>query len=174
MDKQSIIEAVRSATALVFSTMMDLHVEMGSAFVDKTSPSTTEGVMAFVGLAGPWVGSGVISFNSEIACRLSSVFLMAETPAVTVNEDVLDAVGELANMVFGNFKTVAEAVVGPLGLSVPTVIYGKHFVSRSLGKSEWIVLPLVCPYGEFQIRIWFTPLSESHLARLVVNQIHAV
>jgi chemotaxis protein CheX len=172
MDRQSIIEAVQSATSLVFSTMMDLQVEMGTAYVEKASPSTTEGVMAFVGLAGPWVGSGVLSFNSEMACRLSSLFLMSE--ATTVNEDVLDAVGELANMVFGNFKTAAEAVVGPLGLSVPTVIYGKHFVSRSLGKSEWIVLPLVCTDGAFEIRIWFTPLAESNLARLIVNQIHAV
>lgn len=172
MDKQSIIEAVRAATSLVFSTMMDLEIEMGPAYLDKTSPATTEGVMAFVGLAGPWVGSGVISFNSEMACGLSSLFLMSE--ATTVNEDVLDAIGEIANMVFGNFKTSAEAVVGPLGLSVPTVIYGKNFVSRSLGKSEWIVLPLTCPHGAFEIRIWFTPVSESHLARLIVNQLHAV
>jgi chemotaxis protein CheX len=172
MERQSIIEAVRAATSLVFSTMMDLPVEMGPAFVETATPSTTEGVMAFVGLAGPWVGSGVISFDSEMACRLSSLFLMAE--ANTVNEDVLDAVGEIANMVFGNFKTAAEAAVGGLGLSVPTVIYGKHFVSRSLGKSEWIVLPLRCPHGEFQVRIWFTPVAESNFARLIVNQVHAV
>jgi chemotaxis protein CheX len=170
MDRQDIIEAVRSATSLVFSTMMDLQVLVGPAYIETASPSTTEGVMAFVGLAGPWVGSGVI--GSATACRLSSLFLMAETSEV--NEDVLDAVGELANMVFGNFKTAAETMVGPLGLSVPTVIYGKNFVSRSLGKSEWIVIPFECPEGAFDIRIWFTPVAESHLARLIVNQIHAV
>lgn len=172
MDRQSIIEAVQAATSLVFSTMLDIQVEMAPAYVDTASPSTTEGVMAFVGMAGPWVGSGVISFNSEMACRLSTIFLMADAP--TVNEDVLDAMGEIANMVFGNFKTSAEAFVGPLGLSVPTVIYGRHFVSRSLGKSEWIVLPLTCAHGDFQIRIWFTPVGESNLARLIVNQVHAV
>ena len=152
--------------------MMDLKVEIRPAYIETASPSTTEGVMAFVGLAGPWVGSGVVAFSSEMACHLSSLFMMSE--ASTVNEEVLDAVGEIANMIFGNFKTAAEAVVGPLGLSVPTVIYGKHFVSRSLGKSEWIVLPLVCPDGAFEIRIWFTPVAESNLARLIVNQVHAV
>jgi chemotaxis protein CheX len=172
MDRQEIIEAVHSATSLVFSTMMDLEVLTGPAHIETTSPSTTEGVMAFVGLAGPWVGSGVIACGSATACRLSSLFLMAETSEV--NEDVLDAVGELANMIFGNFKTAAEVVVGPLGLSVPTVIYGKNFVSRSLGKSEWIVIPFECPDGPFEIRIWFTPATDSHLARLIVNQIHAV
>jgi chemotaxis protein CheX len=172
MDRQDIIEAVRSATSLVFSTMMNLQVQAGPAHIETGSPSATEGVMAFVGLAGPWVGSGVISCGSEIACRLSSLFLMTE--AFEVNEDVLDAIGELANMVFGNFKTAAEAMIGPLGLSVPTVIYGKNFVSRSLGKSEWIVIPFEYPDGVFEIRIWFTPVAESHLARLIVNQIHAV
>jgi chemotaxis protein CheX len=172
MDRQDIIEALRSATSLVFSTMMDLQVRTGSPYVETASPSTTEGVMAFVGLAGSWVGSGVISCSSDIACRLSSLFLMTETSEV--NEDVLDAVGEIANMVFGNFKTAAESMIGPLGLSVPTVIYGKHFVSRSLGKSEWIVMPFEYPDGVFEIRIWFTPVTESHLARLIVNQIHAV
>jgi chemotaxis protein CheX len=172
MKAEDIIEAVRSATSSVLSTMMDLAVDMGTAHVDKKSPSTTEGVMAFVGLAGPWVGSGVISCSSEVACRLSSLLLMMESPVV--NDDVLDALGEIANMVFGNFKTVAEENVGALGLSVPTVIYGKHFVSRSLGKSEWIVIPFECPAGPFEIRIWFAPVTESHLARLIVNQIHAV
>jgi chemotaxis protein CheX len=152
--------------------MMDLRVEIGTAYVEAASPSTAEGVMAFVGLAGPWVGSGVISCRSEIACRLSSLLLMAESSEV--NEDVLDAVGEIANMVFGNFKTSAEMTVGPLGLSVPTVIYGKHFVSRSLGKSDWIVIPFEFRDGAFEIRIWFAPLAESPLARLIVNQIHAV
>ena len=57
---------------------------------------------------------------------------MTESPAV--NEEVLDAVGELTNMIIGNVKTVAEAIVGPLNLSVPTVIYGRNFTSRSLGK----------------------------------------
>lgn len=172
LDRLEIIEAARSATSLVLSTMMDLPVEMGSPRFETNSPSTKEGVLAFVGMAGAWVGSGVISCGPMLACKFSSILLMNESSEV--NDDVLDAVGELANMIFGNFKTIAEERVGDLGLSVPTTIYGQNFISRSLGKSEWIVLPFTCPEGEFEIRMWFAPASESHLARLIVNQTHAV
>jgi chemotaxis protein CheX len=172
MERQDIIEAVESATSLVLSTMMELQVEAGTAHIQTSSPSATDGVMAFVGLAGPWVGSGVVCCGAQVACKLSALLLMNE--ASEVNDDVLDAIGEVANMVFGNFKTTAETKVGSLGLSVPTVIYGQNFVSRSLGKSEWIVVPFDCAVGPFEIRIWFAPVTESHLARLIVNQTHAV
>ena len=173
MQRHELIEAVCSATSLVFSTMLGIEVETKPAYTERSSPSTAEGVMAFVGMAGPWVGSGVISCNSDFACRFSSLFLMTDAPSA-VNEDVLDAIGELANMIIGNFKNAAEAIVGPLGLSVPTVIYGKNFISRSLGKSEWVIMPFTCPEGSFEIRMWFAPAAESSLARFIVNQLHAV
>jgi CheY-specific phosphatase CheX len=77
-------------------------------------------------------------------------------------------------MVIGNFKTAAEAVVGPLNLSVPTVIYGRNFTSRSMGNNDWVVMPFKCEDESFEIRIWFAPASESTIARHVVNHMQAV
>ncbi len=57
--------------------------------------------------------------------------LMTEAPSV--NEDVLDAVAELTNMIIGNVKTELEAQVGPLGLSIPTVVYGRNFQTKTAG-----------------------------------------
>jgi chemotaxis protein CheX len=111
--------------------------------------------MAFVGIAGPWMGTGIITCDARFACRLCELLLTTEAPAV--NEEVLDAAGEIANMVIGNFKTAAEAVVGSLGLSVPTVIYGRNFTSKSLGNSEWFVLPFECGDDSFEVRICFAP-----------------
>ena len=172
MQRQDIIQAVHSATAEVFSTMLGIEVETAPVHTDQSNPSVNEGVMAFVGIAGPWVGSGVISCTASFACRVCELFLMTE--AVAVNEEVLDAVGELANMVIGNFKTAAEAVVGPLGLSVPTVIYGRNFTSKSLGNNDWLVLPFKCGADSFEVRVWFAPASESTVARHVVNHLQSV
>jgi len=171
MERQDIIQAVQSAVAEVFSTMLGSEIETAPVHTDPSNPSVNEGVMAFVGIAGPWVGSGVISCTASFACRVCELFLMTEASAV--NEEVLDAVGELANMVIGNFKTAAEAVVGPLGLSVPTVIYGRNFTSKSLGNNDWLVLPFKCGDDPFEIRIWFGPASESTAPRHV-NQLQAV
>jgi chemotaxis protein CheX len=163
MERQEIIQAIHGATAEVFSTMLGLEIEPADVHTHQGCPSVNDGVMSFVGIAGPWVGSGVISCSALFACRVCELFLMTEAPAV--NEEVLDAVGELANMVIGNFKTAAEAVVGPLGLSVPTVIYGRNFTSRSLGNNEWLVLPFKCGDDAFEVRIWFAPASESSATR---------
>jgi chemotaxis protein CheX len=128
--------------------------------------------MSFVAVAGPWMGNGVISCTAAFACRLCATFLMTEANAV--NEEVLDAVGEIANMVIGNFKTAAEAVVGPLNLSVPTVIYGRNFTSKSLHNNDWIVMPFSCEGESFEVRIWFAPAAESNVTRHTVTHLQAV
>ena len=172
MQRSEIIQAVHAATAEVFSTMLGVEVELAPVHADRSNPAIVEGGMAFVGIGGTWVGSGVISCSASFACRICELFLMTEASAV--NEEVLDAVGELTNMIIGNFKTAAEAVVGPLGLSVPTVIFGRNFMSKSLGNNDWLVMPFKCGDDTFEIRVWFAPAAESNAKRHIVNHIQTV
>jgi chemotaxis protein CheX len=172
MDHNQIIQAVQNATSEVFSTMLGSEVEALDVHFDDACLAMSEGVTAVVGIAGPWVGNGMISCSSAFACRLCELFLMTEAPEV--NDEVLDAVGELANMVVGNFKTAAEGIVGPLGLSVPTVIYGQNFTSKSLGTNNWLVLPFQCGADRFEVRVWFAPASESASHRHPTIHLQAV
>lgn len=142
IEEKTIVEYVRASTAGVFSTMLGLEVVSEPEYTDANAPAVSDGVLAIVGLAGSWTGAGVISCSAAFACRICNQLLM--TDATSVNEEVLDAVGEVANMVIGNFKTMIEEHLGPLGLSIPTVIYGRNFTSRSLGTNHWIVLPFRC------------------------------
>jgi chemotaxis protein CheX len=90
---------------------------------------------------------------------------MLMMPYTEVNEDVLDAVSELTNMILGNFKTAAEGELGPLGLSIPTVIYGLSFCARSAGKEQWIIVPFRCEGESFEVRVCLTPnRGFTHLA----------
>jgi chemotaxis protein CheX len=172
MHREEIIQAVHAATGEVFSTMLGMDVRPAATHLDHASPSVIDGIMAFVGLAGPWMGTGVISCSVRFACRVCATLLMTEANAV--NEEVLDAVGEIANMIVGNFKTAAEALVGPLNLSVPTVIYGRNFTSRSLGNSEWLVMPFDCENERFEIRIWFARAAQPALTRHAVYHLQLV
>jgi chemotaxis protein CheX len=52
---------------------------------------------------------------------------------------VLDAVAEITNMIIGCVKTDIEGLVGPLGLSIPTVVFGKNFRTKSVGTTDWVV-----------------------------------
>jgi chemotaxis protein CheX len=151
LEHEKIVKYVRSATADVFSTMLGMEVTPEPEHVEQTPPVIAEGVMALVGLAGPCTGAGVITCGSAFAIQVCNHLLMAEE--TSVNEDVLDAMGEVANMIIGNFKTLAEEHVGPLCLSIPTVIHGRNFTSRSIGNTAWVVLPFECNGDVMQIRI---------------------
>jgi chemotaxis protein CheX len=158
IDEKTIIEYIKVSTADVFSTMLGMDVSSKQEYSDQNAPTVSESVLAFVGIAGSWAGTGVISCSPDFACRLSNRFLMSD--CTSVNEEVLDAVGEVANMVIGNFKTMVEERVGPLGLSIPTVVYGRNFGSRSLGSGNWIVLPFRCDDGAMTVRCCLAPAEE--------------
>lgn len=172
MQRQDIVNAIQAAVSEVFSTMLGIEVQACPIQQDANGPRTAEGVMSFVGLSGNWVGSGLITCSSSFACRLCSSFLMTES--TRVDGDVLDAVGEIANIIIGSFKTIAESAVGPLTLSIPTTIYGKSFMSKSLGSTEWTVLPF--RNGDDVVEVWvcFKPASDSHAHRHDAIQLQAV
>jgi len=155
LDTKQLAEYVRSAAADVFSTMLGLEIEPAPEHLDAADPAVTEGVLTFIGLAGPWTGAGTIACTADFACKLCSQFLMTE--ANSVNEEVLDAMGELTNMIIGNFKTMVEEHLGPLCLSIPTVIYGRNFTSRSTGHNDWVVLPFQCQGEKIEIRVCLAP-----------------
>ena len=161
VEHAKIAEYVRTATAEVFSTMLGLDVTPKPERLDQTRPVISEGVMALVGLAGSWTGAGVITCSAAFAIQICNHLLMAEE--TSVNEDVLDAMGEVANMIIGNFKTLVEDHLGPLGLSIPTVVYGRNFSARSIGNNEWVVLPFECVGNVIEIRISLAP-SNAPLA----------
>jgi chemotaxis protein CheX len=73
-----------------------------------------------------------------------------------VNVDVLDAMGEVANMVLGNVKSNLEEELGPMGLSSPTVIYGRNYITHSTAKANWMVIPFLMGDRRITVRLCLT------------------
>src|SRR5205085_1994507 len=135
-------ERIRAATHEVFSTMLAMEVVSGEPYVETEAAPSSEGVVALIGLAGEWVGTASLSCSAPFACRIASQMLMMDAQAV--DSDVLDAVAEMANMIIGNVKTGLEQELGPMGMSIPTIIHGKNFSARSAGSEEWLTVPFTC------------------------------
>jgi chemotaxis protein CheX len=154
MQHEQLVGMIRRATQEVFSMMLGSELQPGNAFLDNAAPGPKEGVVALIGLAGEWAGSGILCCKADTARKISGLLLMQEFAAV--DEEVLDAVGEVANMVFGNVKTALEEETGPMGLSIPTVIYGRNFSTRSVGRTEWSVVPFHMDDGQFEIQLCLT------------------
>ena len=145
-----IVDMVVKATTEVFGTMLNLPLDTAQAHLEPVHPATYDGVVALIGLAGPWTGTGRISCSPEFACAMAGGLLMSEFESV--DEDVMDAVAEVANMVVGNVKTLLEERVGPLGLSIPTVIFGRSYKTRSAGVMEWTLVPFRCGSEVMEVR----------------------
>ena len=94
--------------ANTFSTMLGCEVERGELQMrsEKATPYPISGV---IGLSGKAVGTVVINLSEEVAIKAASTMLMMEINEI--NDEVVDAVGELANMVAGAAKTELEEYV---------------------------------------------------------------
>ena len=137
--REKALQAVVTSTESVFSTMLGMDLTKGEAYYKAGAANPSDGVVSLIGLAGPWMGTGSIACSPALACKISGALLMTEFAGV--DDEVLDAVAEVTNMVIGNVKTIIEEEVGPMGLSIPTVIFGKNFATKSVGSSNWTVVP---------------------------------
>jgi chemotaxis protein CheX len=159
LNHDDIITAIVASTQDVFSTMLGMQLEQGKTRVETSSNEPIDGVVALVGMAGKWAGTGTISCSSAFACTICAQLLMSE--ATSVDEEVLDAVGEVANMILGNFKTAIEEKLGPLGLSIPTVVFGHNYTTRSLANSEWVVVPFHAGGERMDVKVCLAPSQDS-------------
>lgn len=54
----------------------------------------------------------------------------------SVDEEVLNAMGELTNIIIGNVKGIIEQSVGPMALSAPTSIVGQNLIAMQWGNTS--------------------------------------
>lgn len=142
---EPVIYWVQESTRQVFSTMLNLKIECGPVRSEHRTSVQSAGIVAMVGMAGAISGNGCLCFTKRFACRLASLFLMTEY--TEVEDDVLDAVAELSNMVVGGLKTALEEKSGPMGLSVPTVVCGENYLTRTAPIGDRFSLDFTCLDG---------------------------
>lgn len=158
MTREEMASAICSATTEVFTTMLDLEISSGEIQEDSAASSRASGIVALLGMAGEWVGNGRVCCSPDFGCKMASQLLMQSYEAV--NEDVLDAIGEVANMIIGNVKNALEERLGTLSLSTPTVIYGHNFEARSVGIRERITLNFISGSAQLQVQISISPATS--------------
>ena len=145
----SFIAPFVSSTQNVFSTMLQLPVEIGKPQL-KESTDPPHDVTGVIGMTGHVSGSVILSMPMDTATSIVALFsgesLAPESP------DFADAVGELVNMVSGGAKAQFPAN-GPVSISVPSVIVGRnHSVARQSGV-PCIVIPCSTDCGNFVIEV---------------------
>ena len=155
-----IVAAIKSSTGEVFSTMLSMEIDSCEILEPQIVAShPASGIISVIGLAGKWAGTGSVACSASFACLMSSMFLMAEYK--TVDEDVLDAIAEITNMIIGNVKNALEVKVGEMGLSTPTVIFGRDFQTRSARTHDWTGVRFRSGEHEMAVQMSLSPNREN-------------
>lgn len=138
-------EMVTEIVQSIFSTMIGLDIT-----VDEI-PWTAKGdrLTSSVYLEGEWCGAISIECNHQHACSIAGHFLAAEPPA-DVNDDVRDVLGELANMIGGNVKSV---IASDVRLSLPSVIDGSNYELHICGSDSLDRIAFRFPNGLFWVTV---------------------
>jgi chemotaxis protein CheX len=173
MNLQKLITAsICDAAANVFSTMLGQNLMPGEAALEEGTPEPNDGVVSLIGIAGTWAGTGSISCSPVLACRICSQMLMMD--ATSVDAEVLDAVAELTNMIIGSVKTDLEQHLGPLGLSIPTVVYGRNFKTKSAGQHEWIVVSFQWDGEPLTIKFCLSPQDRGVAHHAAIGHVYTI
>jgi len=129
----------------VFLTMMDLQAAPSEAPWTH-APDTITSAVHFV---GAWRGAALVECNARQACQFAARFMGIEMPAA-VDDDVRDVMGELANMVAGNLKSLLPRGVD---LSMPSVVEGSDYSVHVCGVNAVERMTFSCSAGDFRITL---------------------
>lgn len=129
---------VIDATRDVFATMVMMEVTDNFPMKEPVSRFKCS-ITGMVGFAGTY--SGVISIHCPVALALKVTSNMLGIECDEVNDDLNDAIGEIANMLGGSVKQVLSKGGLDVKLSIPTVISGEDYTVNSLSDSDCVVIP---------------------------------
>ena len=120
----------------VFSMMVGAEI-----LVPETDPSVVTEVTGMVGLAGELCG--VLSLRCGKSCAAKIASKMLGVPIADAASHLSDAIGEICNMVAGNFKAKLHGMQDKCMLSVPTIITGGDYQLFSVAVGDRIELPFL-------------------------------
>jgi chemotaxis protein CheX len=161
LDQNFLAEAMNAAAMEVFATMLGCEISPQAPKPDHTVATADYGIISLLGLTGEWTGSAGLSCSAECACWITSQMLFSEYAAI--NAEVLDAVGEITNMVIGNFKNSIHTMTGPLAMSTPTVICGREMQTTNGGAHEWLVFPFCSAGHSIRLMVQLHQASNRNL-----------
>ena len=132
----------------VFSTMLECELTRGKLSLNADFQPAHD-ISGVIGLSGKASGTVVVSVDRNVA--ISATERMLGQRPESVNTDVIDAVGELTNMIAGRAKSGLEHL--HMTLALPTVITGKNHVIRFGSAAQTICIPYTCKWGEISVEV---------------------
>ena len=133
----------------VFGMMVDMHVEPVSS---EWKPDQ-EIVTSAIYFTEPWKGALFVECTTSLAFAFTARLMFIDLPN-SVDADVCDAMGELANMIAGNLKALMPANVG---ISIPSIVRGTDYVLQLRGSVSRSHTVFETEFGPFCLTLFAVP-----------------
>ena len=125
-----------NATLNTFKTFIGFELVAGNPYFSGRQVGVDQDISAVIGLSGDIRGAVVISMKKEFAIKVADT--LTGTAHTEMDEDIVDAIGEIVNIISGNIKN--EVPGGEkITISLPTVIKGKQHSFAWPGKQSRIL-----------------------------------
>jgi chemotaxis protein CheX len=154
----------------VLKTMAFTDATPGKVYLKKGDTAHGD-VSGIIGITGDAIGSLAVSFHSQCICGIVSSML-GET-YTEPNREVLDAVGELTNMISGVARTQMEKNGLSVYAAIPSVVIGEDHTINHILKAPSIVIPFSTVHGDFVVDVCIKQTQEhmkQHVTYDVVNK----
>ena len=145
-----------NATLSTIKTMTQTNPKVGKPYL-KTNNLTFGIATGVIGMGGPVVaGNLAISFDEKCILELVSNMFMEEFSEIT--DEVMDAVGELTNVIAGGAKRELGEKGYSFDMATPIMIKGEKLEVQQFGRAPIIVIPFSTDTGQF--------VCEANLAKI--------
>jgi chemotaxis protein CheX len=145
------INPVVAGLESAFGTMLNCKIERTGLGLMENNQALYP-VSCIIGVSGKGVGTIVLSLSESVALKAASAMLMTECKEI--DDDVLDAVGEITNMVSGQAK--AQLAQYQLSITLPNVVFGEKCRLHFPANSHPIMIPFKCEWGNLAVQLGFT------------------
>lgn len=136
----------------VFSTMLMVELENEAVVINQRLPLPSN-LSAMIGLGGGIRGVLAVHCPAAVAKAITSTFLGMEVQEL--DEDVKDAIGEIANMVAGNLKVSFAGEGVDIELAIPTSVVGESFNVCGAARAQRVIVPLRMSGDPFWIELMY-------------------
>ncbi|HET7486351.1 MAG TPA: chemotaxis protein CheX [Acidimicrobiales bacterium] len=118
---------IRDIVSNIFSSLLDLPVEATASAPER--PIHSHAYTSSVQITGAWEGAVSVECSEPLARTMTEAMFGMEK-GEAAKEEILDAVGEVANVAGGNVKALLPS---PAVLSIPSVTEGVDYVVKMPG-----------------------------------------
>ncbi|PID73057.1 MAG: chemotaxis protein CheX [Desulfobacterales bacterium] len=145
---QEIIDGVKD----VFSTMLMMDVVNEDVVYDAPIEIPSN-LTSMIGLGDSIKGVLAVHCPKIVATSITGGFLGMDVEEL--DDDVRDAIGEIANMIAGNLKVSYAKAGSNIELAIPTSIVGDSFKISGMANAKRITVQLKIESGTFWVELMY-------------------